>query len=104
MSFDDVNSRMSGARKEVGTIKCCRYSQREAPLLRIPKSALPKRVRDDGKRFIEGSNRKPLTIAALGLRLMDVRLGNISQEFSGPGTARAVVVFDKARIGKVTFC
>ena len=95
---------MPGARKEVGTIKCCRYSQREAPLLRLAKSALPERARDDGKRFIERSNRKPLTITALGLHLMDVRLDNISQEFSGPGTARAVVVFDKARIGKVTFC
>lgn len=99
-----MNSKMSGARKEVGTIKCCRYSQREASLLRIAKSALAERARDDGKRFIEGSDRKPLTITALGLRLMDVRLDNISQEFSGPGTARAVVVFDKARIGKVTFC
>lgn len=78
--------------------------QREASLLRIAKSALPERARDDGKRLIEGSNCKPLTITALGLRLMDVRLDNISQEFSGPGTARAVVVFDEARIGKVAFC
>ena len=79
-------------------------SRQEAPLLRIAKSALAERARDDGKRFIERSNRKPLTITALGLHLMDVRLDDISQEFSGPGTARAVVVFDEARIGKVTFC
>lgn len=95
---------MLGIGREVGAIKCCRYSQHEASLLRTAQSALPERARDDGKRFIEGSDRKPLTITALGLRLMDVRLDNISQEFSGPGTARAVVVFDKARIGKVTFC
>lgn len=95
---------MSGIRKEVGTIKRCKYSQRGTPLLRTAQSALAERVHDDGKRFIEGSNRKPLTITALGLRLMDVRLDNISQEFSGPGTARAVVVFDEARISKVTFC
>lgn len=78
--------------------------QQEIPFLCIAKSAHPERARDDGKRLIEGNNRKPLTITALGLRLMDVRLDNISQEFSGPGTARAVVVFDEARIGKVTFC
>lgn len=95
---------MLGIGREVGAIKCCRCSQHEASLLRTAQSALPERARDDGKRFIEGSDRKPLTITALGLRLMDVRLDNISQEFSGPGTARAVVVFDKARIGKVTFC
>lgn len=95
---------MLGIGREVGAIKCCRHSQHEASLLRTAQSALPERARDDGKRFIEGSDRKPLTITALGLRLMDVRLDNISQEFSGPGTARAVVVFDKARIGKVTFC
>lgn len=95
---------MLGIGREVGTIKCCRYSQHEASLFRIAQSTLPERARDDGKRFIEGSNRKPLTITALGLRLMDVRLDNISQEFGGPGTARAVVVFDEARIGKVTFC
>ena len=95
---------MLGIGREVGTIKCCRYSQQEASLFLIAQSALPERVRDDGKRFIEGSDRKPLTITALSLRLMDVRLDNISQEFSGPGTARAVVVFDEARISKVTFC
>lgn len=99
-----MNSKMPGIGREVGTIKCCRYSQREAPLLRIAQSTLPERARDDGKRFVEGSNRKPLTITALGLRLMDVRLDNISQEFSGPDTARAIVVFDEARIDKVTFC